>query len=171
MGAARLLLCLVLLLGQAAGVAAQGVGAGAERGRVTGLPLPRYVSMKAEEGNVRRGPSLTHRIDWVYKHIHQPLKVVGEFGHWRRVQDHEGQGGWMHYSLLSGTRWVRVMEPEAPLRLKPNENAAIRARAMEGALLRLGACTRDWCEVSAQGAKGWILKAHVWGVDPDEIRD
>ena len=58
-----------------------------ERGPVTGLPLPRYVSLKASEANVRRGPSLTHRIDWVFKRRDMPLRITAEFGHWRRVED------------------------------------------------------------------------------------
>ena len=43
------------------------------RGPVTNLPMPRYVSLKTSEGNVRRGPSLTHRIDWVFKRRGMPL--------------------------------------------------------------------------------------------------
>ena len=79
-----------------------------DRGPVTNLPIPRYVSLKASEGNVRRGPSLNHRIDWVFKHRNMPLEVTGEYGHWRRVIDRDGVGGWVHYSLLSGMRTVIV---------------------------------------------------------------
>ena len=74
-----------------------------EKGAVTKLPIPRYVSLKASEGNVRRGPSLTHRIDWILKLRNMPLQVVAEHGHWRKVLDFEGAGGWIHYSLLSGS--------------------------------------------------------------------
>lgn len=145
--------------------------AAGKRGPVTNLPLPRYVSMKASEGNVRRGPSLTHRVDWVFKHEHLPLKIVAEYGHWRRVQDAEGQGGWMHYSLLSGSRYVVVQEEKIRLYLKPNDAAATRAYAERGALARLGSCVAQYCEISAQGAYGWAKKAELWGVMPDEMRD
>ena len=84
------------------------IGHASERGKVTNLPIPRFVSLKAEEGNVRRGPSLSHRIDWVYTRRNMPLEVTGEHGHWRRVRDRDGQGGWVHYSLLSGARHVIV---------------------------------------------------------------
>ena len=70
------------------------------RGPVTNLPLPRFVSMKAAEGNVRRGPSLSHRIDWVYKRRDLPLRITAEHGHWRRVADRDGTGGWGHYLAL-----------------------------------------------------------------------
>ena len=76
-------------------------GTVAGRGSSTNLPVPRFVSLKSSEGNVRRGPSLEHRIDWVFRHRDMPLRITGEFGHWRRVEDNEGQGGWIHYSLLS----------------------------------------------------------------------
>ena len=63
-----------------------------KRGQVTNLPLPRYVSMKAAEANVRRGPSLTHRVDWVFKRRSMPLQVTAEYGNWRKVQDRDGAG-------------------------------------------------------------------------------
>ncbi|PRX37365.1 SH3-like domain-containing protein [Meinhardsimonia xiamenensis] len=141
------------------------------RGPVTNLPIPRYVSLKAAEGNVRRGPSLTHRIDWVYKWRNMPLQVVDEFGHWRRVRDKDGAGGWMHYSLLSGTRTVIVEQDMLELHLRPDAASQVVARAEAGAIARLGACGPRWCRLTADGVKGWAPKEALWGVDPDEIRD
>ncbi|MCO4824329.1 MAG: aspartyl-trna synthetase [Amylibacter sp.] len=142
-----------------------------KRGPVTNLPMPRFVSMKTAEGNVRRGPSLTHRVDWVFKHENTPLQVIAEYGHWRRVQDAEGQGGWMHYSLLSGARYVLVREDKIRLYLTPNDAAATQAFAQRGALLRLGSCVQEYCELSAQGADGWAKKSDIWGVAMSELRD
>ncbi len=141
------------------------------RGPVTNLPLPRFVSMKASEGNVRRGPSLTHRIDWVYKHEDMPLQVTAEYDNWRRVQDSEGQGGWMHYSLLSGVRTVVILDKQVPLRIKPAIAAATRAFVDRGVIAGLGACNPEWCELSVQGIKGWVEKKRIWGVAADEIRE
>ncbi len=143
----------------------------AERGPVTNLPLPRYVSLKASEGNVRRGPSLTHRIDWVLKRRDMPLMITAEHGHWRRVQDREGAGGWMHYSLLSGVRTVIVVDDMLPLTVRPEARAPEVARLEAGVVARLGACDRTHCRLSAGGHRGWAEKAALWGVDPDEIRD
>ncbi|WP_200276670.1 SH3 domain-containing protein [Rhodovulum adriaticum] len=143
----------------------------AERGPVTGLPLPRYVSLKASEGNVRRGPSLSHRIDWVYNRRGVPLQVTAEYGHWRRVRDRDGAGGWMHYTLLSGVRMVLVQEDMLALRRLPTPDATILARTEAGVIARLGKCKPDWCRISADGYKGWVPKTALWGVDPDEIRE
>jgi SH3-like domain-containing protein len=141
------------------------------RGPVTNLPLPRYVSLKSAEGNVRRGPSLSHRIDWVYRHRALPLQITAEFGHWRRVVDRDGAGGWVHYSLLSGVRTVLVEEDMAALRAQPSDNAATVARAEAGVVARLGKCLPEWCRIIAGGERGWIRKTAIWGVDPDEVRD
>ncbi|TDL75095.1 aspartyl-trna synthetase [Palleronia sediminis] len=139
------------------------------RGPVTNLPLPRYVSLKAAEGNVRRGPSLSHRIDWIYRARDLPLKITAEYGHWRRVQDRDGQGGWVHYALLSGVRTVMVDADELALRARPDMGASAVAMARRGALARVEECTRDWCEIRHEGAGGWAPKTALWGVGRDEV--
>ncbi len=141
------------------------------RGPVTNLPMPRYVSLKASEGNARRGPSLSHRIDWVFRHRDMPLRITAEFGHWRRVEDRDGMGGWVHYSLLSGVRTVVVTAGMAELRLKPDQAAPVMARAEAGVIARLDACEAEWCRIVAGRQRGWVEKTALWGVDPDELRD
>jgi SH3-like domain-containing protein len=158
-------LALALATAAAAPVAAE------ERGPVTNLPLPRYVSLKASEANVRRGPSLTHRIDWVFVRRDLPLRITAEHGHWRRVQDREGAGGWVHYSLLSGVRTVAVEVDRLALRARPDPRAPVTARLEAGVIARLGACRPDWCRLTAGGYRGWARKAGLWGVAPDELRD
>ncbi|WP_255356766.1 SH3 domain-containing protein [Thioclava sp. SK-1] len=144
---------------------------GPKRGPVTNLPLPRFVSLKGSEGNARRGPSLSHRIDWVFKHTGMPLRVTAEFGHWRRVEDRDGAGGWVHYSLISGVRTVIIENDMTELKSRPDASASVAALAEAGAILRLGQCTIDWCEISADGADGWVQKTAIWGVGADELRD
>ncbi|GGF64209.1 hypothetical protein GCM10011402_15450 [Paracoccus acridae] len=144
---------------------------GETRGPVTNLPVPRYVSLKGSEGNARRGPSLSHRIDWVFRHAGMPLRVVAEFGHWRRVEDKDGAGGWVHYALLSGVRTALVTQDMVELRSRPNPDADIVARAEMGAIVRLGECDPGWCRISGGGQRGWVPKTAIWGVDPDEVRD
>lgn len=140
-------------------------------GPETNLPLPRFVSLKTDEGNVRRGPSLSHRIDWVFLRRDMPLQVIAEYGHWRRVVDREGLGGWVHYALLSGTRTVIVDENMLPIRVRPDAAAPEAARLEAGVIARLGECEPDWCRISAGGYRGWALKTALWGVAADEIRD
>jgi SH3-like domain-containing protein len=141
------------------------------RGPVTNLPLPRYVSMKASEGNVRRGPSLTHKIDWVFKRRNMPLEITAEYGHWRQVRDRDGAGGWVHYALLSGSRTVLIEEDMLTVRAQPDDKAPVTAAFELGVVASLGACQPDWCRISAGGYRGWAPKAKLWGVAPDELRD
>ncbi len=148
-----------------------GAASAEDVGQVTKLPIPRYVSLKAAEGNVRRGPSLTHRIDWIFTRRNMPLQVVDEYGHWRRVVDRDGAGGWVHYALLSGQRTVIVEEDMSALRMKPEAETPVTAHVEAGVVARLGACVEDWCRISVQGEKGWIPKAALWGVAAEELRD
>jgi SH3-like domain-containing protein len=141
------------------------------KGKVTNLPVPRFVSLKTSEGNVRRGPSLTHRIDWVFKRRSMPLRVTAEHGHWRRVEDRDGLGGWVHYSLLSGVRSVIVEKDLLTLRTRPDVKAPATAALEIGVVARLGQCDLEWCRITSGGYKGWAPKARIWGVGPDEIRD
>ena len=133
------------------------------------MPLPRYVSLKGSEGNARRGPGLTHRIDWVFTTPGMPLRITAEYEHWRRVEDSEGMGGWVHYSLLSGVRSVLVTRDMAEFRALPDATAAPLFQAELGVIGRLLECSPDWCRISAGGEKGWIEKSALWGVDPGEF--
>jgi SH3-like domain-containing protein len=139
------------------------------KGAVTNLPIPRYVSLKGHEGNARRGPGLTHRIDWVFKASGMPLRITAEHEHWRRVEDSEGLGGWVHYSLLSGVRSVLVVQDLAQFHERPEAGSQVAFEAERNVIGRLLECTKDWCRVSTDGDKGWIEKTALWGVDPDEI--
>jgi len=138
-------------------------------GPETNLPLPRFVSLKTDEGNVRRGPSLSHRIDWVFVREDMPLMITAEYGHWRRVVDREGLGGWVHYSLLSGSRTVIVDQDMLPIRVRPEPDAPEVAMLQQGVIARLGQCQIDWCRLTAGGFRGWAPKTALWGVGPDEI--
>lgn len=140
-------------------------------GPVTNLPLPRYVSMKANESNVRRGPSLTHRIDWVFKRRDMPLQITAEHGHWRRVEDRDGVGGWVHYAMLSGVRTVIVEQDMLPVHSRPDVKTPIVAAFELGVIARLGTCNEEWCQISAGGYRGWTKKTNLWGVKPGELRD
>lgn len=140
-----------------------------ERGPVTNLPIPRFVSLKVGEGNVRRGPSLTHRIDWVFKRRNMPLEVTGEYGHWRRVQDRDGVGGWVHYSLISGARTGLVEQDLAPIRARAATDATVKARLEAGVIVSISSCAGAWCRVKIEGHKGWMEKSALWGVRQDEV--
>ena len=139
------------------------------RGSVTNLPLPRFVSLKNGEGNARRGPGLTHRIDWVFTQAGMPLKITAEYENWRRVEDADGLGGWVHYSLLSGTRSAIVKGDLVDFHTMARPDATVAFRAEAGVIARILSCESDWCRVQIEGERGWAPIEALWGVEPGEV--
>jgi len=142
-----------------------------KKGQVTNLQIPRYVSLKVNEANARRGPSLSHKIDWIYKKKNMPLEIYGEYENWRRVRDFEGFGGWVHYTLLSGIRFVLVKNDLLEMRLLPSIDAQVIAKLPQHNIATLDKCTRDWCRITDDGYKGWVPKTGIWGVYKKELKD
>jgi SH3-like domain-containing protein len=142
------------------------------RGPVTSLPLPRYVSIRADVANARRGPGLDYRIDWEFVRRGLPVEVTAEYGHWRRIRDVQGLGGWVHHSLLSGARTGLVQgEGNAAFRASPSDDALVLALAEPGVVTGIERCSGAWCEVTTGSVSGWIRRDRLWGVGPDEEID
>ena len=142
-----------------------------QKGQVTNLPIPRYVSLKVKEANARRGPSLSHKIDWIYKRQNMPLEIYAEYENWRRVRDFEGLGGWMHYTLLSGIRYVLIKNDLLEMRLLPSIDAQVIAKVPQHNIATLDKCNKDWCRIIDDGYKGWVPKNGIWGVYENELKD
>ena len=177
---AILLLGLVGTLAQAAGGAkgtkgAKGTDIALGRGSVTGLPVPRFVSLKADRINVRSGPSRDQDVQWVYTRAGMPVEITAEFENWRRIRDWQGAEGWVYHSLLSGKRTAVVVPALktdlVPLYASPDAKSAVVARLQAGVLGRLESCTGTWCEFSGKGFDGWILQIRLWGAYPNEKVD
>ena len=140
-------------------------------GSVTNLPVPRYVSLRSSDINVRRGPGLDYRKDWVFHRAGLPVKIVEEYGDWRRIVDKDDAGGWVYHAMLTGRRTVLVVDDSVTLRADPSDAAPAAAVAEQGVVARLDRCGPDWCEIEADGYDGWVRKASLWGVDPGEVVD
>lgn len=139
----------------------------------SGLPLPRFVSLKSNRVNVRKGPSLEHPVAWEFKRVGLPVEVVNEFEHWRRVRDSEGAEGWVFHALLSGRRTALVMpwaeEGETvALYSGPSRSSAVIAQLEPGVLGSLLSCDGTWCNLSLDSVSGWIEQVKLWGVYENE---
>ena len=137
----------------------------------TGLPVPRFVSVRAAEANMRSGPGVRYPIVWVYLRKGLPLEIINESDTWRQVRDQDGDTGWLHQSLLSGKRTALITVPVADLRRRPAEDAPVVARAQEGVIVEVEACESIWCEIEAGGFSGWVPRRTLWGVYPTETLD
>ena len=144
----------------------------AQAANPSGLPLPRFVSLKNEETNVRTGPGTRYPIQWVFKREHLPVEVVDEFDLWRKVRDIEGTTGWVHHTMLSGKRYVMIAgkEPQI-LRLDSDVSAKPLFKAEPTVIAPLGECAPEWCRIQISGRKAWIEKQHLWGVYSSEVFD
>lgn len=137
---------------------------------VAGPPHPpRYASLAAEKIYLRQGPGYQSRILWVYRRKHLPVKVLAAYDVWRRVEMPDGTVGWVHSAMLSGKRTVVVTGAgKVPIRRDADPASKIVALAETGVIAKLEACEAAACEISVEGAYGWIDKKNVWGALPDE---
>src|SRR3954467_1326495 len=138
----------------------------------SGLPLPRYVSLKSDHVNVRAGPTKDNDVAWVYTRSGLPVEITAEFENWRRVRDSEGAEGWVYPSLLSGRRTavitMKTKDELASLYDRPDAKAVVAARLQAGVVARVKKCASGWCRVSGNGFDGWIEQQRLWGVYADE---
>ena len=141
----------------------------------SGLPVPRYVSLKTDRVNVRRGPSTEHQVIWVFAQRGLPVEIIAESDLWRRVRDSDGEEGWVYHSLLAGRRTGLVAPwrkgENVRLHNAPKTSADLVAMLQAGVIGEVERCTGKWCEFSVKGYSGWIRQEMLWGVYPGEEFD
>jgi len=136
--------------------------------RGSGLPVPRFVSLKSDVVNMRVGPGHEYPLQWIYVRKNLPLKVISEFDAWRKVVDHEGETGWVHGQLVSLKRYGVITSSNAKLRADPNQQASVTVIAEAGVLMEVQYCEGQWCRLGTDNAKGWLERRQFWGVLPNE---
>lgn len=165
----------ILALGLAIAFGGAGRAGAAEpigTGSASGLPVPRFVSLKSDRVNLREGPSKDHRTSWVFQRAGLPVEITAESETWRRIRDSEGAEGWVLHSLLSGRRTALVApwskQGPLPLVAKPEAKADIVAQLQPGVLASVKTCNGKWCRLSGNGFDGWLQQDRLWGVYPEE---
>lgn len=141
----------------------------------SGLPVPRYVSLKSDHVNVRAGPTKDNDVAWIYTRAGLPLEITAEFENWRRVRDSEGAEGWVYHSMLSGRRTAVVTmkrkDELAPIYDSADSASAVAARLQAGVVAQVKKCSNGWCRVTGNGFDGWIEQQRLWGVYANEKVD
>ncbi len=143
----------------------------------SGLPLPRFVSLKAKSVNLRVGPSVDYAVAWRYMKSGVPVEIIQEYDNWRRVRDADGTEGWVNQALLSGERtavtapWMRGKGADiyVNMRRDPQSSSAIVAKLEPGVVIKVGECNGDWCRAEVDGTEGWVAQAEIWGAYPGEV--
>jgi SH3-like domain-containing protein len=140
------------------------------KGSNTGLPLPRFASLKTDEVNLRSGPGLRYPIEWVYKRRDLPVEIQREFEVWRLVSDQEGVKGWVHQATLVGRRTFVSIGVEQVIRSSAEDTASAVARLKPGVIGRIRSCDAkaDWCQVQVGEYRGWLKREAFWGTYPGE---
>ncbi len=160
------------------GLVSAGLAAAGETGPSSGLPLPRFVSLKSDEVNLRTGPGKDYPTQWVFRRAGLPVEVVKEFEGWRQVRDAEGVTGWVSQSLISGRRTALVLpwdvKPDVPppsvaLRVDDSESARPAALVEAGVIANLQNCDSRWCYVTVDRFRGYVEQDKLWGIYPGEI--
>lgn len=142
----------------------------ADKGSVTGLPMPRFVSLRTNDVNMRSGPGLRYPVEWQYHRRGLPIEIKREFDVWRLVVDQDGVEGWVHQATIVSGRSFVVTGAERTLRAAASETAAPVARLMPGVVGRIRHCRlgQDWCELQLGAYRGWMKRADFWGTFPGE---
>jgi len=150
------------------------VHAGSDPG-TSGLPVPRFVSLKVDRVNVRGGPDKDHDVTFIYTRLGWPVEITAEFENWRRIRDSDGSEGWVYHSLLSGKRTAAVLLKSksdlAPLHASPDAKSGVTAQLQVGVMGAVKSCDGKWCHIAGDGFDGWIEQIDLWGVYPTEKID
>ena len=134
-----------------------------------GLKVPRFVSLHSDKVNLRTGPGRRYPIEWVLTRKDMPVEVTGQFEHWRRIRAWDGTKGWVQEHMVAGKRFVVVDKGgDRPLYRQPDPGSGVLARAEPGVVARLAECRGAWCRVETPDISGWIRRADLWGVYPEE---
>lgn len=141
----------------------------------SGQPIPRFVSLKSDRVNVRKGPSREHDVVWTYVHAGLPVEVVQEYENWRRIRDWQGEMGWVFHSLLSSRRTALVTPWDesltTPLRARPESGAPIVAELKANVLATVTECGSGWCRLHGTNYDGWIDQKRLFGIYEEESFD
>lgn len=132
------------------------------------LPVPRFVTLSVDEINVRTGPGVRYPIKFVFRKDGLPVEIVHEYDVWRQIRDKDGDGGWVHKTMLSGRRSVIITGRTQTLVRKPDDAAKPVVKLEPGVIADLSTCRGDWCSLKIAGYNGWTKRANLWGVYPDE---
>ena len=143
----------------------------------SGLPLPRFVSLKSKKVNLRVGPGTSYAVSWMYLKSGLPVEIIQEYDNWRKIRDADGTEGWVNQALLSGQRtavtapWMRGKGDDVfvNMRREPQQSGALVAKLQPGVVVKLSECNGDWCEADYEGTEGWVSQGEIWGAYPAEV--
>lgn len=140
----------------------------------SGLTLPRFASLRSNHINARSGPGSRYPIEWVYMQKMAPVQIIAEFELWRKIKDWQGSESWVHKSMLSGKRSVKVITPgENNIYDKADYQSEIIAKVEDEVVGEVIKCPagKSFCLIKFETIEGWMPKNNLFGVFSDEVID
>jgi SH3-like domain-containing protein len=147
---------------------------------VSGLPVPRFVSLKSDKVNLRSGPGTDYPTAWVFRRAGLPLEILKEYEGWRQVRDSDGSSGWVLQSFLSGRRTALIEPwevkagnppPQLAIYADESEKATVVAKIEAGVIANVLSCGGTWCRIFIDPYKGYIQQKRLWGVyDTEKVK-
>ncbi len=130
------------------------------------LAIPRFVSFRRSDVNLRTGPGNRYPIKFVYRMKNYPVEVIDEYELWRQIREVDGTVGWVHRRMLSSGRFAVVTE-DTTLRRHADSSTSPVAFVQKGALGKLEECQVDSCRLSfsfnGKNYEGWLNKEDFYG--------
>lgn len=134
--------------------------------------LPRFAALRSSAVNLHVGPGNNYPIEWKFVRQNLPIEITAEFDNWRRIRDYQGTSGWVHKSLLSGKRYLLIINAIQSMHSSPDKDSKVIVRLEPGVVVTALEVQPNWCKVeikSPEGRyKGWVLKQNLWGMYADE---
>ena len=140
-----------------------------EIGQVTGYKIPRFVSLKSDDINLRIGSSTNYPIILKYVTKNMPVEITDEYERWRKIRDKEGNEGWIYGDLLKGDRFAII--------IKNNKSNIYVFSKPDGVpigeigklnIVTIKVCLKKWCKIKFDRHKGWVNKKNLWGIYKNE---
>lgn len=140
----------------------------------SGLALPRMVSLRSNLINARSGPGARYPIEWVYRQKGAPVEIIAEFELWRKIRDWDGSETWVHKSMLSGKRSVKMTaKGESNIYNSQDYNSPVIAKVEDGVIGDIKKCPAgsNFCLIQYGSVEGWVPRSNFFGAYSDEVID
>ena len=141
-----------------------------KKGEFTGYKLPRFVSLKSDNVNLRVGPSENYPIKLKYITQNFPVEIIDEYDVWRKIRDKDRNIGWIMGSLLKGDRYAIIFSKnENEIDILNFPNGTLAGKIGKDNVVKINKCLIEWCNIELKNYRGWAKKTDLWGVYKDEI--
>lgn len=148
----------------------------AEASKTDADSLPRMASLRSSLVNARSGPGRRYPVDWVYTQRGAPVEIIQEYVYeqelWYQIKDWENSTGWVHHTMISSNRFVKVItQGENNLYARLDYKSKVIARVESDVVGAVKKCPKNegFCLIKFSSIEGWMPKKDIFGVYKDEV--